>query len=89
MSAETFQIPDRKLALAFKRFIDLAASLSLLVISLPLWPVITLGIKMASRGPVFYTQKRVGRYGRVFSLIKFRSMIQRAAENGDGALRDS
>ena len=82
MSGVTLKIPDRKLTLAIKRFIDLTASLSLLVISLPLWPVIALGIKIDSKGPVFYTQKRVGRNDRLFSLIKFRSMIKRAEENG-------
>ena len=82
MSGVTLKIPDRKLTLAIKRFIDLTASLSLLVISLPLWPVIALGIKIDSKGPVFYTQKRVGRNDHVFSLIKFRSMIKRAEENG-------
>ena len=82
MSSVTLKIPDRKLTLAIKRFIDLTASLSLLVISLPLWPVIALGIKIDSKGPVFYTQKRVGRNDHVFSLIKFRSMIKRAEENG-------
>jgi lipopolysaccharide/colanic/teichoic acid biosynthesis glycosyltransferase len=65
-----------------KRIFDLTAAVLLLVLSLVLWPFIALAIKLGSRGTVFYTQRRVGRGGRIFSLIKFRSMVMNAEENG-------
>jgi len=42
---------------------------------LPFWLFLALAIRIDSRGPVFYTQKRVGKDGRIFSVIKFRSMV--------------
>ncbi|NOZ84686.1 MAG: sugar transferase [Deltaproteobacteria bacterium] len=59
---------------AFKRFIDLALGIVFLVVSLPLWPVIALGIKFTSRGPVFILQDRIGKSGRRFKILKFRTM---------------
>ena len=57
-----------------KRALDvLVSGLALLVIA-PLLPIVALAIKMDSRGPVFFRQVRVGRDGREFSMVKFRSM---------------
>jgi exopolysaccharide biosynthesis polyprenyl glycosylphosphotransferase len=58
-----------------KRIIDVLAPAVVLVVGLPLWPLIALAIKLDSKGPVLYTQKRVGRGGRLFTLLKFRSMV--------------
>jgi sugar transferase (PEP-CTERM system associated) len=55
-----------------------------LLLSLPLFPLIALAIKMTSPGPVFYRQKRVGRDGKVFLCCKFRSM-RADAETHTGA----
>lgn len=57
-----------------KRLIDLAISLIMLALSLPLWPFIALGIKLGSPGPVFFRQVRLGRGNKPFSIIKFRTM---------------
>ena len=64
-----------------KRLIDLGVAAAVLVISLPLWPVIAAAIKIDSRGPVFYLQKRAGKGNKFFTLIKFRSMVE-GAEDG-------
>jgi len=56
--------------------------LALSIIFLPFLPVIALAIKLDSRGPVFYTQKRIGKNGRLFQLIKFRTMIENAERKG-------
>jgi lipopolysaccharide/colanic/teichoic acid biosynthesis glycosyltransferase len=66
----------------WKRVIDLGVSAFILLLSLPLWPVIALAIKANSRGPIFYTQKRMGKDERIFLLIKFRSMIDKAEKLG-------
>jgi lipopolysaccharide/colanic/teichoic acid biosynthesis glycosyltransferase len=65
-----------------KKSLDILVSALGLIISTPLWPLIALAAKLDSRGPVFYIQRRVGRDGREFSLIKFRSMIDKAEETG-------
>lgn len=61
-----------------KRSGDIALSLVILIGFLPLWLVIAAAIQMESRGGVFYTQKRVGKDGKIFTMIKFRSMTKGA-----------
>ena len=61
-----------------KRAFDIAVSALALVVLAPLFLVIAVLIKATSRGPVFYRQERVGRGGRTFEMIKFRSMVQDA-----------
>ncbi len=65
-----------------KRVSGFAISLIGLILLSPLVFVVSILIKMDSHGPVFYRQKRVGEYGKVFSLIKFRSMVEKAEANG-------
>ena len=61
-----------------KRLMDIAVSLAVVILGLPLWLVLALVIKLSSSGPVFYLQDRVGKNGRVFNIVKFRSMRQDA-----------
>ena len=60
--------------LIVKRTIDIVGSSIMLILLAPLFLVIALIIKLTSRGPVFYRQQRVGRYGQTFTFLKFRSM---------------
>ena len=69
-----------------KRPFDIILSLMGIVISSPLWLLITFLIWLEDRGPVFFKQERVGRNGQVFKAIKFRSMIKNA-ENGIGPVQ--
>ncbi|MBN1398393.1 MAG: sugar transferase [Bacteroidetes bacterium] len=57
-----------------KRMLDIIFSLFIVIIGIPLWIIIPVLIKIDSRGPVFYRQTRVGRYGKHFKILKFRSM---------------
>jgi exopolysaccharide biosynthesis polyprenyl glycosylphosphotransferase len=57
-----------------KRLIDIIASIVLLIMLLPLFAIIMLLIYLSSPGPVFYKQTRVGRWGKLFTMWKFRSM---------------
>ncbi len=63
---------------------DLAIASIGLVVSLPLWPIIALVIRMEGGGPVLYRQTRVGQCGRQFTLMKFRTM-RHDAETGGSA----
>ena len=57
-----------------KRLFDATLAASGLVLSSPLWVAIPLAIKLEDGGPVFFPQDRVGKNGRVFKALKFRSM---------------
>jgi lipopolysaccharide/colanic/teichoic acid biosynthesis glycosyltransferase len=69
-----------------KRILDLALSGTGLIVSAPLWALIATAIKLESRGPVFYSQPRVGEGGRPFDALKFRSMVH-DAERGLGPVQ--
>ena len=57
-----------------KRFFDLTFSLIGILILFPLMLIISLVIKLDSKGPIFFIQNRVGKDGKLFAMIKFRSM---------------
>ncbi|KKS66087.1 MAG: putative glycosyltransferase [Parcubacteria group bacterium GW2011_GWB1_42_6] len=67
---------------AVKRVFDMIASILGGIIALILYPFIALAIKLDSSGPIFYSQKRVGQDNKIFEVVKFRSMIKNAEENG-------
>ncbi|MFW5800070.1 MAG: sugar transferase, partial [Spirochaetota bacterium] len=67
--------------LLFKRIFDIVMSIILLTIASPLILVTSLIIKLNSHGPVFYYQKRVGRNKKRFTIIKFRTMYNKAEKN--------
>lgn len=58
-----------------KRSFDASVAGAGLLLSLPLWAVIAVAVKLEDGGPVFYSQERAGQHGRVFRVYKFRSMI--------------
>jgi sugar transferase (PEP-CTERM system associated) len=66
-----------------RRLLSIAISFIGLILVAPLIPLVMLVIVLDSRGPIFYTQTRVGKAGRVFKVIKFRTM-RRDAEAGTG-----
>ena len=76
-----FDRSSNNIIMKSKRLIDIIVSSLILLISLPFWPFIAFLIKINSKGPVFYTQKRVGENESIFSLYKFRSMIDKAEKN--------
>ncbi|MCO6419882.1 exopolysaccharide biosynthesis polyprenyl glycosylphosphotransferase [Siccirubricoccus sp. KC 17139] len=67
---------------ALRRGLDIAIALFLLIFTLPVLVLTALAVKLDSPGPVFYRQERVGRGGRVFRLLKFRSMVTDAEAGG-------
>ncbi len=71
--------PSRSSAL-LKRLMDVVGAAIGLVLLAPLLLLLAIAIKIDSRGPVFFRQRRMGRKGEPFSLIKFRSMVKNADE---------
>ena len=57
-----------------KRFIDIICSSILILLSGPVWVLLAIAIRMESRGPIFFRQTRVGKNGKPFEILKFRSM---------------
>lgn len=64
----------RMLSSMFKRLFDITASLLLLILALPLILLGAIAVKLESKGPAFYRQRRVGLYGQGFNILKLRSM---------------
>lgn len=77
----------RKRYLFLKRAFDAVASAAGMVVVLPFLPLIALVIKLDSKGPVFFTQPRLGQDGKLFTIYKLRTMTLHAAEirNSDGS----
>lgn len=70
--------PQDSPMLLVKRLIDVVAATALLVLASPFLALIAMAIKLTSPGPVLFRQKRVGLHGRVFTLYKFRTMVDGA-----------
>lgn len=70
----THEINERRVERFLKRSLDLAGSLCALILLSPVFLVIAAAVKLSSRGPVFFTQERVGQFGNTFTFLKFRSM---------------
>lgn len=68
--------------LAAKRAFDIVASGSVLLLCLPVMALIALAVRLDTPGPVLFRQLRVGRHGRGFHILKFRTMIDRPLAPG-------
>jgi exopolysaccharide biosynthesis polyprenyl glycosylphosphotransferase len=64
-----------------KRILDILVSFTILVIALPISLISAMAIKLDSKGPVFFAQKRSGVNGSTFSMVKFRSMFKDAEKH--------
>ncbi len=64
----------RRTLLLMKRVTDVIGSVVMLILCAPLFLAIALAVKVTSKGPVFFRQQRVGRFGKTFTFLKFRSM---------------
>ncbi len=73
---------------AGKRFFDIVASAFALILLSPLYALIALWIRLDSKGPVFFRQERIGRYGKPFWIVKFRSMQEDAEKAGPALSSD-
>ena len=67
---------------SMKRMIDILASGLALIFLFPVFLFVAIGVKLSSKGPVIYSQERIGQHGRVFKMHKFRSMYSDAERHG-------
>ncbi len=79
---ENISRPEKKVDDILKRGFDILFSFVWLLVTVILFPFVAFAIKIDSSGPVLYTQKRIGRDGRTFTLYKFRTMVKNAEQNG-------
>lgn len=68
----------------FKRLIDIIIALMALILLSPVLIITAIAIKIESKGPVIFRQTRLGRNGKEFSILKFRSMVNNAEFTGSG-----
>jgi lipopolysaccharide/colanic/teichoic acid biosynthesis glycosyltransferase len=71
-----------------RRALDIAVSASLLALSAPLLALAALAIRLESPGPALYRQRRIGRDGRPFDMLKLRTMVDGAEHTGAGLAVD-
>jgi exopolysaccharide production protein ExoY len=72
MQQHTFSQPIRHKI--FKRLFDIFFSLTILIILSPLYLLLAIFVKCSSKGPIFYTSRRIGRKGKLIDCLKFRTM---------------
>ena len=75
-------LKKKKISLLIKKIFDIFASLILLIILSPIILIFAIWIKLDSKGPIFYRQVRITRYGQEFKIFKFRTMVQNADKIG-------
>ncbi|WP_303317398.1 sugar transferase [Flavivirga abyssicola] len=73
---------QNKLYLFFRRFFDIIISIIGILIGVMFLPFILIGNVIANRGPLFYTQDRIGKNGKPFKILKYRTMIKNAEKAG-------
>lgn len=82
IAADSFNLVHNPIGLRIKRLWDLLLSVILLSLCWPVMLLVALAIRLESRGPVIYRQTRTGKDGRLFTIYKFRSMVQNAEKSG-------
>ncbi len=67
---------------SIKRFIDIFAAIIALILLFPVFVFVAIMVKLSSKGPIIYSQERIGQYGQPFMMHKFRSMYSDAEKDG-------
>jgi len=73
---------------SFKRVFDVVFSLLALILGFPIYLTLIILVKISSKGPIFFTQERIGLHGKPFQIIKFRSMYIDAEKMGPALSKD-
>ena len=75
-------LKKKKLQLILKRIFDIVCSSILIILLSPILLILSIWIKLDSKGPVFYRQERITQYGKIFRIFKFRTMVTNADKIG-------
>jgi undecaprenyl phosphate N,N'-diacetylbacillosamine 1-phosphate transferase len=73
----------------FKPLYDWFLALIAIIILSPLFIIVTIAIKIDTKGPAFFVQQRLGRHGRIFNILKFRSMVANNQKNASNKLYEN
>lgn len=65
-----------------KRFLDVGLSILAIIVLLPVYITLAIAVKIDSKGPIFYSHTRIGRFGKPFTIFKYRSMVVDAEKHG-------
>lgn len=76
------RLKNKKAGLVMKRSFDIIVSALMLLLSIPVFIIISLAIVRDSKGGIFYRQERITQYGKKFKIIKFRTMVKDADKIG-------
>lgn len=77
---------QKEVQLYIKYIFDFCVCIIGMIICSPLFLVICLAIKASSKGTIFFKQDRIGKDGKIFQIIKFRTMVENAEHIGDGLI---
>ena len=80
LTTNTNNMPDWQVS--SKRIFDILASACALILLIPVYLILAIAVKLSSKGPIFFTQERVGKNRKPFRIIKFRTMQVNAESNG-------
>jgi exopolysaccharide biosynthesis polyprenyl glycosylphosphotransferase len=80
LTTDTNNMPDWQVST--KRFIDIIVSLTAMILLIPVYLILAIAVKMSSKGPIFFTQERIGKNRQPFKIIKFRTMVVNAEKDG-------
>ncbi len=75
-------LTDKHISLALKRLFDIIAAILLSIILIPLFLIISIAVKIDSKGTVMFTHIRVTQYAKTFNMLKFRTMVANADKMG-------
>ena len=73
---------QNKMYLLFSRILDVLVAVIGVLIGVFLLPIVLIGNAVANKGPLFYSQERIGKNGELFKILKFRTMVTDAEKNG-------
>jgi exopolysaccharide biosynthesis polyprenyl glycosylphosphotransferase len=71
-----------------KRTLDIVFSFSVLILLSPMYLILAILVRLDSKGPVFFSQERIGQYGKPFKIFKFRTMVTDAEKHGPALSSD-
>lgn len=72
---------SQKIYIFFKRMIDIVLSIITLIFLSPIFIILAIAVKLTSRGPIIFSQDRIGRYGKTIKIYKFRTMMDKAPKS--------